>query len=282
LAEPLERLFSRLSELATLPALAVRIIDAAAQTDNSALELTRLIEHDPVLTTRLMRLANSAYFSQSQQVDSIGRAVSLLGNRRLANLAATVIVARQFLSQPHPDGLSRERLWKHSAAVAALAQLIAERTGAEDPERAYLAGLLHDFGVLMIDQMLPRQMSAVMQAMELRGCLTQAVHDVLRFRPEQLGGYAIRRSNLPIAIAEAVEWHRTPRDCDESHRMLADIVHFADYLSVRCGVGIFEVRRKQPPCEAVKKRLGIDETMLGELWPAVEQRVGEVQHFALE
>ena len=271
-------LFDRLSQVATLPTLAVRIIQAASNLNSGAAELQVLVEKDPVLVARLMRVANSAYYSQSRKVDSIQRAITLLGNRRLANMALTVLVARQFREQPSSTSISRERLWNHSAAVATIADLVADTLKCCDPEQAYMTGLLHDFGLLVIDQSLQNRVPAIVDALDTHDCLSQAVRSVLPFTPGELGSYIARRSNLPEAIVLAIEFHAAPDELDGDDR-LADVVHFADYLAKRHGASIFRNRVIVPPSDGTLARLKMSEQVLRELWQPIEQRLTSIQQF---
>ncbi len=277
----LDALFAKLNDVVTLPTLAVRIIELANRADNSEGDLRELIDRDPVLVAHIMRAANSACYSQSGQVDSIGRAVALLGNRRLAHMALTIVVARQFNQRVGQTGIERSRLWRHSASVAAIAKLLAERLQCTAPDHAFLAGLLHDFGVLMIDQLLAKQVPRILAALKVSSCLSDAVFKVLPFRPEELAAYVVRQSKLPESVAVAIEFHRDPTICCDDVP-LVDVINFADYLANRHGAGIVRGTPVVAPSSATRERLCIDETLLHKLWPAIEQCLIEVQQFPIE
>ncbi len=281
LSPELDALFAKLHTVATLPTLAVRIIESASRFDNSATELQDLIKHDPVLVARIMRVANGAYYSQSGKVDTIQRAITLLGNRRLANMALTIVVARQFSQRAGHSGINRLRLWKHSTSVAGLAKLLAEKLQCIDPERAYLAGLLHDFGMLMIDQLLAKHVPSILVALKTSPCPSDAVFTVLPFRPGELGAYVARKSNLPEAIAVAIECHHDPGEvCSDV--ALVDVIHCADYLANRHRASIFRGSTVVDPNQVASDRLGVNETLLRELWPRIERCLAEVQQFVIE
>lgn len=275
----LELLFERLSELTTLPSLAVRIVNAACDSTIGSAELESLVECDPVLVARLMRVANSSFYSQSRQVDTIRRAITLLGNKRLANLALTVIVARQFHKQSSSTALNRDQLWLHSAAVASISELLCTELKVGDPEQAYLAGLLHDFSFLVIDQLLSKHVPAIVEEYNLSGDLHAAVRTVLPFTPSELSSYFAMRAELPDTLVDGIAYHADP-EAIPTEPWLADVIHFADYLSHRHHAGIFRGRSALLPGEGTIHRLGIDEDFLRSIWNPIEERLEAIQQFS--
>lgn len=114
-------------------------------------DFEEVIKVDPVLVSRLLRLVNSAYFAPVQPVDSVGRAVALLGIKNLHNLVITDALKAFFIGKENDAGFSKRRLWVHSAAVSICSKMVAERIFAINGDDALLCGILHDFGLLIED-----------------------------------------------------------------------------------------------------------------------------------
>jgi len=115
-------------------------------------DFEEVIKVDPVLVSRLLRLVNSSYYSLVQPVDSIGRAVAFLGMKNLHNLVITDAVKGIFEGPEKKSRFSKKQLWLHSAAVSICSKMVAERIFGVNGDDAFLCGILHDFGLLVEEQ----------------------------------------------------------------------------------------------------------------------------------
>lgn len=271
--EALETLFQRLSELSSLPSIALRIIEAAVDEGTDAEDLRQLIEKDPALAARIIRIVNSSFYAVRQEVADLKSAIALLGTKQIRNVAITVFVSRQFRSKNDKESLNRDRLWDHSMAVGAIARLVSKETNKADAEEAYLAGLLHDLGLLIIDQHLARHVPKIQSRMNDGETLHEAAQSVLTFDPSQLGAYVAWRSHFPPRLVSAIEFHQKPTEFDDEQRQLTDIVAVADYIATRSGVGVVADCETTDIDDGVLERLGLDETRLGEVWSKVDDTI---------
>ena len=144
----LEKLFRRIGQLSSLPGVAQRIIEVADDEDSTAEDLLKVVEQDPTLAVRIMRTVNSTFFGLHQEVADLQTAVSMLGFVEVRKLALTVCVARLCEENSSYHSFSREGLWKHMVTVAEISRLVSEICGCGKPEEAYMAGLLHDIGLV--------------------------------------------------------------------------------------------------------------------------------------
>ncbi|MCM0611203.1 HDOD domain-containing protein [Marinobacter sediminum] len=151
-ADKLQKLY----RLPPMPALALRILRLTANTEATARELAELIEYDPSLTAQIMRYARSALFNYPGQVNSVQEAVTrVLGFDRVAHIALGIASVRAF-DIPRKGMLGMDQFWRHSLYCAFLCQSIAPRCGA-DKGLAYLCGLLHNFGLLLVGHLFPAE-----------------------------------------------------------------------------------------------------------------------------
>jgi len=121
-----------------------------------------VIESDPTLALRILRTVNSSYLGLTNRVADRKSAISLLGFREVRNLALTVYVGRLFKESGVYRGFTRDGLWNHMVTVATTARMIAKVCHKAGPDEAYLAGLLHDVGYILIDQFLRRHFISVL------------------------------------------------------------------------------------------------------------------------
>ena len=275
--EALEALFQRLSELSSLPSIALRIIEAAVDEGTDAEDLRRLIEKDPALSARIIRIVNSSFYAVRQEVADLKSAIALLGTKQIRNIAITVFVARQFRSSSDQASLDRTRLWNHAMAVGALSRLIATTTRKCDPEEAYLAGLLHDIGLLIIDQHLARHVPKIQELTQKGETLHDAAQQVLTFDPSQLGAYVAWRSHFPPRLVSAIEFQRRPDEYDGEDRALTDLVAVADYIATRSAMGVLEDSQPISPSDEVFARLDLGEAVLDDIWSKVDETLSDTQ-----
>ncbi len=143
------------SKLSSLSPLTIELIDLATREDTSAKDLVQIIEKDPALTTRILKLANSAFFGLRQPVSTISRAVVLLGFNRVRLMALTLSLRDTF-----PVGkvwqMDFEKFWRTSLYRASLASKLAEQVG-EDAEEAFITGLILEVGLLLLFEILPEE-----------------------------------------------------------------------------------------------------------------------------
>ncbi|MGI9456183.1 MAG: HDOD domain-containing protein [Aeoliella sp.] len=278
--EALEALFQRLSELSSLPSIALRIIEAAVDEATDAEDLRQLIEKDPALSARIIRIVNSSFYAVRQEVADLKSAIALLGTKQIRNIAITVFVARQFRPSNGQDSLDRTRLWNHAMAVGAISRLIATTTRKCDPEEAYLAGLLHDIGLLIIDQHLSRHVPKIQSLIEGGETLHDAAQQVLTFDPSQLGAYVAWRSHFPPRLVSAIEFQRKPDEYDGEDRTLTDLVAVADYIATRSGMGVMEQSQPVSPSEDVFARLELGSDVLSDIWSKIDDTLAATQSIA--
>lgn len=278
--EALETLFQRLSELSSLPSIALRIIEAAVDEHTDAEDLRQLIERDPALAARIIRIVNSSFYGLRQEVADLRSAISLLGTKQIRNVAITVFVSRQFTPTSNKDSLDRNQLWNHSMAVGAVARLFAKTLKNAEPDEAYLAGLLHDMGLLIVDQHLARHVPRIRTTMSEGASLHEAVEQILTFDPSQLGAYVAWRSKFPSRLVSSIEYHLKPDAYQGDDRQLTDLVAMADYIATRNGTGVLAESQPVHLSATVYERLQLSEERLESLAAEIEETLNATKAIA--
>ncbi|HZL90104.1 MAG TPA: HDOD domain-containing protein [Pirellulaceae bacterium] len=258
----LERLFTRISRVAPLPGIGQRILQLTDSDAACGDDLREAIQSDPLLAARILRRLNSAYYGLGHKVADFRTAVSLLGFREIRNLALTVLLA-ELCEPPLSHGsYSREMLWSHCVCVAATSRLISRVCGLGTPEEAYLAGLFHDLGLILVDQTLPRHFTRVLDELtpSVPTCVVE--NRILSFDHAALGGFVARKWNIPEPIADAITFHHLPLGYRGEHYELVNVVTLANYLCCRAGRTSLGVANVQPPADEVYSILGLDQVTL--------------------
>ena len=193
--------------LPTVPAVLARIITLTEGDGASGKDLVNVIEHDQALTSKILRLANSAFFGQSRQVATIPRAVVLLGFSTVRNLALSVKVWEAL-----GNGVSKghlEELWAHSVAVGVATKSLTARLRTGDPDEAFTAGLLHDVGRLVIAMRFRAHYWEAVGGAGERGPVETVESATFGVDHAEVGGWMLEAWNLPPGIVEAVRLHHT-------------------------------------------------------------------------
>jgi HD-like signal output (HDOD) protein len=157
--EELDSLLKKGKDLPTLPDIVLELRAALDDDMTSDRTIADIINRDPVITGKLLRLANSAVYSRGAEVSSVLGAVQRVGLLDVRGICVVLSVVDSFSN--HDSGLDVQQFWDHSAAVGRVAQLLCRRvglSGAVSPADRYVAGLLHDVGILLLDQFFPDQL----------------------------------------------------------------------------------------------------------------------------
>lgn len=232
-----ESFIAAYTDVQPLPHIVATVSKLIADQESTMKDFEEVIKMDPVLVTRLLRLINSPYYGLAQAVTSIGRAVAYLGMKNLHNLIVVDAMKAIFVARESQGAFSRKRLWMHSAAVSICAKMVAERIFAINGDDAFLCGILHDFGLVVEEQVAGESFQSICAA-----CSSSA--DLLRLEREKLDtdhaeiGYLLTgKWTMGTAVREAIRDHHL---LDEAIRpqSLTGILQLAEYLACRLGHGV--------------------------------------------
>ena len=202
---------------------------------SGAAEVAAAVSKDPSLVAYVLRLANSPLYAPIAPVETVSRAVGLIGLAEIVNLAAGAVLSRLFEKPPRPELLSLPDFWRHAVAVGMLAQALARRRDEALSERFFVAGLLHDMGRLVLAVAEPDLVAAVIaRAAGGRISMDAAERLELTFDHAALGGRICEKWRMSDSLIEGVAGHHDPSRCPES--MVAAAVHVADFMANALGV----------------------------------------------
>lgn len=232
-------------QLPALPQVFLELQQAIGSRSTSADDLAEIISQDPGLTAFLLRMVNSAFYSLPMQIDTISRAVTVVGVNQLSTLAVGTSVMSLFKDVP-ADVIDMEQFWKHSICCGLIARRLCRMTGKGDPERAFVSGLLHDIGQLILLQVEPERATAVhAHARAKDEVLFVEERALLGFDHATLGGMLLRKWNFPYVLVSAVLEHHQPKPGHKEAEPL--LVHCAETIATGLGVGSSGEFFVQPP-----------------------------------
>ncbi|NQT38345.1 MAG: HDOD domain-containing protein [Planctomycetes bacterium] len=279
--ELVQQLFSRISEVSTLPTVALQIIEVANNPSSGAADLLDAVEYDAALATRIVRTVNSSYYSLQNKVADLKLAITLLGFKEIRNLAMTANVAQLFKADADCGNYSRQALWTHLVATGTTARLIAERCRKAVPREAYLAGLLHDLGLILIDQYLNKPFLQVLDVLAEDTPLCGVEEEILGFNHMQLGEYVASQWRLPDHLIAAIRYHHAPQSYTGEYRGMVDIVSLANFLCHAKGFSSMGVRNAEVPPAEVFARLGLEEQHVAAIWEQLDDALATIDVMSL-
>lgn len=277
----LERLFARIGDVTTLPAAAQKVLKLTEDENADAEKLREAIQGDPVLVARILRRLNSSYYALSHRISDLKQAISLLGMREIRNLALTVFVSRFYEGGTAHGHYQRENLWAHSVAVAVASRLVARVCGRGAGEEAYIAGLLHDLGLILLDQTLRRHFYKVLDSIDENTPTHIVESRILSFDHALLGGFVARRWNFPDPVADAITFHHQPWCYSGPHKDIVQVVSVANYLCSRAGVTSLGVHNVLPPPDEIYSGLGLDQVTLAIIWEELDAALEKATSLAM-
>jgi HD-like signal output (HDOD) protein len=227
----IETLVQRAGRLLAIPRVVGEVLRRLDDPNSRQSDIAKVLEQDPALVAILLRLANSPAFAPARTVDSVERALMLLGREHLRRLVIAGAVTQASERLPVQDLLPLELFWRHSSYCAVIARLLAERCAPALAGTVFLGGLLHDLGQLILFSQEPQ---AAHQAFlrSLGDPETFSPQDAERaelgFDHAELGGVLAERWGLPESLAACLRYHHAPRDAPEEHRLAVALVHVAN------------------------------------------------------
>lgn len=222
-------LVSDIRGLVTLPHVYIHISRLLDDPDSSIANIAKGVSQDASFTLRLLRVANSALYRISSAVDTVTKAISIVGTAHLRHLALSMSVASSFEGLPN-ELVSMENFWRHSLYCALTARHLAKRMGRCDPDALFTAGLVHDIGELIIFNRLPEQaQQALMMVLESEEGIDvyQAERQVMGFDHGTVGGELAKAWRLP-SLLEACIAHHHDLAGGQRHRRVTALVHLAN------------------------------------------------------
>ncbi len=227
----LEQIFSERQEILSLPQTLAEVLRLTRDEDSSAEDIASILEKDPGLTTKVLKIANSAYFGKGRSVGSIKQAVVTIGLRQITALALSSSVYS--LSGKWGSAVDPIRFWRHSLEVAIAARMISEAIGYKRSEEMFVGGLLHDIGIMILSQVYPSQFPAVWKNYCSGSDLIHLEEETWGTSHARVGRFIMDQWRLPESICSAVGLHHNIflADTDEEEFIPGQIIALADRIS---------------------------------------------------
>lgn len=248
--ELIRQIISNTSSLPVMPEVMIKAQKMVMYSGTSPAQLAKVIEADPAMVAGILKVANSAYYGFRGKVSTIQHASALLGTRRLAELITAMSAGGLMGKAMQGYGLEAGDMWRHSIAVAYAAGEIAVSVGSDAFESAYMAGLLHDVGKIILDPYV-RERKVLFDhylAAYPKKTTRDAERDILGFDHAVIAAILCENWSLPRPISFGIRHHHQPSSAGD--HQLSHIVHLADYIAIQASLGAADNSTRLPLEEA--------------------------------
>ena len=264
----------KLEGLPTLPPIIKHLNELIEDESSSINQIAELVEKDQVLTSKVLRIANSAFYGFPKKISTVQNAMMLLG----INVLKILIITSSIFEVLHKEDIG---LWEHSIGVAACAKIISEKIEYKDPPEIATAGLLHDLGKLIEKVCFPKEYQIISTLIKKGIEPLKAEKSVLGMDHAEIGAYLMRQWNIPDRLTEAVLSHHNIEKT-KKFKKEASVIHLADVLVHARGYG--ETNTSMVPNLNIKalKLLRLSFEDLKDILLALEPKLYELKFFTEE
>ncbi len=226
-----KKILAEHQELSSLPQTLSEVLKVSRNADSSAKEMSTVLLRDPAMTAKVLRLANSPFFGAGREISSVTQAVMTLGMRAVTALSLSASVYD--LTSKWETSIDRVRFWRHSLSVAVASRGIAEAVRYRCPEESFVAGLLHDIGLLVMEKSFPEKFARIWRQAESGENLHELEENVWGTNHARIGQFLLEQWGIPDVICSAVGRHHieVPSDNNDPDWQLTQIVALGNELA---------------------------------------------------
>jgi len=231
-----KKILESVNDLPPMPQVAQKARQIVSDPDSDFGDLAKVIETDPAIVTKILKIANSSYYGAVGRVASVQQAAVVLGAKTLQELLTLACAAGLLSKELKGYQLSSGDLWSHSLATAAACRVIAKRDHPALAEDAFSAGLIHDAGKLILDQYILERIDVFQQKLGDKNLsFLSAEKEVLGFDHAEIASDVCEKWQIPKHLSLAIKYHHHPSNSNDNG--LAYILHIADSIALMCGLG---------------------------------------------
>jgi len=224
-------------EVPTLPIVYQQLFSKMSNPNVSVPQLAEVVTRDQSLATKILKLVNSAFYGYKKEINTISRAMVILGFRTVRNAALAISVFDYVSGAMEDSRFPVEDFWKHSLCTASICKVVGQKTGSPQQEETFVAGLLHDIGKMIMMKYFAEDFGEVCgYAIEHQKSWSEAEDALLNIGHASVAKAVLRSWNFPSSLVEAVQYHHS-LNSGASYPGLAALTNVADYVSYELKMG---------------------------------------------
>ncbi len=275
----IESIINNLEQLPSIPEVASKIINMVNDPEVSFKLIGEEISKDQTMTTNILKLCNSAYFSQGKEITSIERAIVTLGLKEVKNIV--MVVATKPVLDKFVLGydLAKGALWEHGLVVATLSRRIALLIKRKDiADVVFTGGIIHNVGKVVLALFVQNTFNDIMNMVQEKNIsFSEAEKEIMGFDHQEVGEKILAKWNFPPVLRSIVRYYQEPENAPAEHLLEVSIVHIANVLSLMAGVGVGSDGLYHQLNESAVKKTGLSGDSIEELFSKIPETIKQVK-----
>ncbi|MDH5458457.1 MAG: HDOD domain-containing protein [Nitrospinota bacterium] len=258
----------------SLPEIFIMINEVVNDPTSSFSDIAQVVNMDTALSARLLKIVNSSFYSFPSNIETVTHAIAVIGTEQLHSLALATTIISNFKGVSDKS-INMNSFWQHSMGVAIIARNLAIHCRETNPERFYLAGILHDIGRLIILENLPNESNEILKRQkETGGILWQIEREILGFDHGEVGAALSRSWNLPLSLEEIIGNHHSPGR-SQRYPLETTIIHLSDIIAKAMELGSSGDIHVPPLDEKSWEQLKLPAGIFSAVWNQAETQFNE-------
>lgn len=275
----LKRKLLKIRDLATLPVVANNVIQLTQNPKVSALQVADAISQDQALTSKVLKTANSAFYGFPRKITTVNQAIIILGFTNIRNIVISASLNSTLHSDKKDALFNLKSFWKHSLACGIASKILAKRAGIKNYEEAFIWGLLHDLGKIVMNTYIHEEYNQVVAvALGKNILIADAEQQLFGFTHTAVGSLVADKWNLPPTLIKVIQYHHNPVK-DYNSLRISSIVHLADIFCRAIDIGDGGDRQIPAVCEASWNLMDLNTLTLKKIFYKIEGEYEKATEF---
>ncbi len=278
LSPELQKALGRVTEISSLPEVTTKIVQVVEDPRATARDMHDIVRNDPALAAKILKVVNSAFYGLPSQIASLDRAILMLGLSAVKNIALAASLSRMFKPEAVSEQFAARDLWRHCIAVGVAAREVGRLARLDEADEAFVGGLVHDMGLIVVQQMFPEKLREVADTCYAQPQEFCDVEDRLVGADHQLFGFELAaRWKFPPGLRYVIGFHHEPMAAPLEYRKMVMAVYVADTICCRGQYGFWLPGSTQEVTGDMREELRITEQQIADLNEMLPDRVDEAE-----
>lgn len=277
LSPELQKAMARVTEISSLPEVTTRIVEVVENPKSTAQDMHDIVKNDPALAAKILKVVNSAFYGLPSQIATLDRAIVMLGLSAVKNIALAASLSRLFRPGVISERFAARDLWNHCISVGVCTRLIAQASFGQ-VEEAFVAGLVHDMGLLVEYQVFPAKLKVTVERCDGHAQDFCAVErEVIGADHQAFGAAMAAKWKFPPALRAAISHHHHAENLKPEFKRIVTAVQIADTVCCQNELGFYLTAQTQDVTDEMLAVVGVREQRVAELMEALPERIQETE-----
>ncbi len=275
----LEQEVQRISEISSLPEVTTKIVQVVEDPKATAHDMHEIVRTDPALATKILKVVNSAFYGLPSQIASLDRAIVLLGLSAVKNIALAASLSRLFKADAISEQFAARDLWRHCIAVGVCARMLARAANCSESDEAFVAGLVHDLGLITVQQLAAEKIQDVAnRCLDKPQNFCSVEEAIVGADHQAIGGALGARWKFPPGLRYVIAYHHEdPAELPPEFQKVNALTYIADVICCQQQFGFWLTAQMQEITDSVRQITGVTDTHIEQVSEALEEQVEEAE-----